>query len=74
MTIHSMEPRHERELGILHARVDHIQEDVKEIKGDVKLLLNNEAKKDGATKILIGIITIISGIVGAVASRLMNLL
>lgn len=60
----------QRILGEHTAAIDAIQEDVSEIKADVKALLARENKRDGAWKVITLLGTIGGGISGLVVSYL----
>lgn len=73
MSIHPMNPQHDREIGILRTEVDHIKEDVKEIKGDVKTLLHNQSQRDGSKKTLAIIASIVSAVISVAVSVISKL-
>lgn len=54
----------ERDFGNLEAKVQGIEQDMAEVKGDVKEVLRRMAGLDGGWKVLVGISAIVSAMVG----------
>lgn len=55
----------DRELGILRSDVDHLKEKVDEVYSDVKHIRTKLDQKDGASKLLTIMASIVGGVAGA---------